>query len=81
MAALDYDGTLSHIAQAGRCHPRRCPGSRRLLAERVGSVVLISGRPSGQLLEFSGLRDATRPPRLTVLAQYGLQRWDGTAVR
>ena len=49
----------------------------RLLAERVGNVVLISGRPAGQLLELSGLRDDPAGNRLTVLGQYGLQRWDG----
>lgn len=79
VAALDYDGTLSHIAQRPE-DASPVPGALeavRLLAERVGSVVFISGRPVGQLLDLSGLRSDPAGSRLTVLAQYGLQRWDG----
>ncbi|HEX4017280.1 MAG TPA: trehalose-phosphatase [Frankiaceae bacterium] len=79
LAALDYDGTLSTIAQRPE-DATPAPGAFEAvgaLAERVGAVVLISGRPAGQLLELTGLR--THPARhlITVLAQYGLERWDG----
>jgi trehalose 6-phosphate phosphatase len=79
LAALDYDGTLSTIAQRPE-HATPAPGALEavgLLAERVGAVVLISGRPAGQLLELTGLRRHPARHLLTVLAQYGLERWDG----
>jgi trehalose 6-phosphate phosphatase len=80
LAALDYDGTLSTIAQRPE-DAIPAPGALEAvgaLAERVGAVVLISGRPAGQLLALTGLR--THPGRhlITVLAQYGLERWDGS---
>jgi trehalose 6-phosphate phosphatase len=79
LAALDYDGTLSTIAERPE-DAVPAPGALEavgLLAERVGAVVLISGRPVGQLLELTGLRDHAARRELTVLAQYGLERWDG----
>ncbi len=79
LAALDYDGTLAHIVQRPE-DAVPAPGALealRLLADRLGSVVLISGRPAGQLLELTGLHSDPAGQRLTVLAQYGLQRWDG----
>jgi trehalose 6-phosphate phosphatase len=79
VAALDYDGTLSLITRRPEdAFP--APGAieaLRLLADRVGSVVLITGRPIGQLLELTGLRDDPAGTKLSALAQYGLQRWDG----
>jgi trehalose 6-phosphate phosphatase len=80
LAALDYDGTLSTIAQRPE-DATPAPGALEavgLLAERVGAVVLISGRPAGQLLELTGLRRHPARHLLTVLAQYGLERWDGS---
>jgi trehalose 6-phosphate phosphatase len=80
LAALDYDGTLSAIS----LRPQDAvpvPGALDavgLLAERVGAVVLISGRPAGQLLELTGLPRHPARHLLTVLAQYGLERWDGS---
>lgn len=79
LAALDYDGTLSRIAQRPE---DATPAAGALeavkrLTERVGSVVLISGRPAEQLLDLSGLRRDPAGAALTVLGQYGLQRWDG----
>ncbi len=79
LAALDYDGTLSHIAQRPEdaTPAEGAPEALRLMAARLGSVVLISGRPCGQLLELTGLHSDPAGPALTILAQYGLQRWDG----
>jgi trehalose 6-phosphate phosphatase len=79
LAALDYDGTLSLITRRPE-EAFPAPGALealRLLADRVGSVVLITGRPIDQLLQLTGLRDDPAGAKLTVLAQYGLQRWDG----
>jgi trehalose 6-phosphate phosphatase len=79
LAALDYDGTLSSIARRPE-DATPAPGALEAvgsLAERVGAVVLISGRPAGQLLELTGLREHPARHLITVLAQYGLERWDG----
>jgi trehalose 6-phosphate phosphatase len=79
LAALDYDGTLSLITRRPE-DATPAPGSLealRLLADRVGAVVLITGRPIEQLLQLTGLRDDPAGAKITVLAQYGLQRWDG----
>jgi trehalose 6-phosphate phosphatase len=78
LAALDYDGTLAPITQRPE---DATPATGALdvlhgLAARLGSVVLISGRPAGQLLDLSGLTADANAPRITVLGQYGLQRWD-----
>ncbi len=81
LAALDYDGTLSTIVQRPE-DAVPAPGALEAvgqLAERVGAVVLISGRPAGQLLELTGLRRHPARHLLTVLAQYGLERWDGSS--
>ncbi len=78
LAAFDYDGTLSPIATRPEDAARH-PGALEALHElaaRLGSVVLISGRPGSQLLELSGLTAGPDAPPITVLAQYGLQRWD-----
>jgi trehalose 6-phosphate phosphatase len=79
LAALDYDGTLSLITRRPE-EASPAPGALealRLLADRVGSVVLITGRPIDQLLQLTGLSGDPAGAKLTVLAQYGLQRWDG----
>jgi trehalose 6-phosphate phosphatase len=79
LAALDYDGTLSAIARRPQ-DATPVPGALEavgVLAERVGALVLISGRPAGQLLELTDLPRHPARHRLTVLAQYGLERWDG----
>ena len=83
LVALDYDGTLSLITRRPE-EAAPAPGALealRLLADRVGSVVLITGRPIEQLLHLTGLGDDPAGAKLTVLAQYGLQRWDGHSGR
>ncbi len=83
LAALDYDGTLAPIVQRPEdaIPADGALEALRLLAERFGTVVLISGRPVEQLLELTGLRSHPARAHLTVLAQYGLQRWNGDVDR
>jgi trehalose 6-phosphate phosphatase len=82
LVALDYDGTLAPIvARPSDAVP--APGAiaaLRLLGSRVGTLAIITGRPVGPLLELTGLASAEGPTNLTILGQYGLQRWD-TATR
>jgi trehalose 6-phosphate phosphatase len=74
--ALDFDGTLAPIvddpAQA-RAHPQAASALRRL-APLVRSIVIITGRPALVAVEYGGFEDI---PGLTVLGQYGLERWAG----
>ena len=82
LIALDYDGTLSPIAlRPADAVP--APGAvtaLRALAGQVGTLAIITGRPVDALLEltgFAGADGADRLANLTILGQYGLQRWDG----
>ncbi|MDT3443531.1 MULTISPECIES: trehalose-phosphatase [unclassified Pseudofrankia] len=101
LVALDYDGTLSPIVlRPSDAVP--VPGALdalRVLAGRVGTCAIITGRPVDVVLELTGLvsggaraqgggsgknaaaGNGAAPEaltNLTVLGQYGLQRWDGT---
>jgi trehalose 6-phosphate phosphatase len=74
MVALDFDGTLAPIVE----HPdqaRLAAGARDVLhslAERIGQLAVISGRPAEEVVALSGLSDVSG---LRVLGHYGLQRW------
>jgi trehalose 6-phosphate phosphatase len=80
LVALDYDGTLSPIvSRPADAVP--APGAvavMRTLAGQVGTLAIITGRPIDAVLELTGLAaDGDGLAGLTVLGQYGLQRWDG----
>ena len=82
VVGLDFDGTLSPIVNdpdAAVIHPD-APAALRALAARVGAVVVITGRPAEQVVELGGLDDLAddlpHGATLTVLGQYGNQRWD-----
>ncbi|MBL7494707.1 trehalose-phosphatase [Frankia sp. CNm7] len=83
LIALDYDGTLSPIVSRP-ADAMPAPGAveaLRALAARVGTCAIITGRPVDALLELTGLANGNGEraglENLTVLGQYGLQRWDG----
>ncbi|KLL12303.1 MULTISPECIES: trehalose-phosphatase [Protofrankia] len=80
LVALDYDGTLSPIVnRPSDAVP--APGALRALArlaERVGSVTIITGRPVEALLSLTRFADEPGLRSLSVLGQYGLQRWDAS---
>jgi trehalose 6-phosphate phosphatase len=74
LVALDVDGTLSPLV-ADPAAARLAEGALPVLAslaDRVGAVALITGREVRFPVETLGL-SAVRG--LTVLGQYGLQRW------
>ncbi|WP_232304156.1 trehalose-phosphatase [Pseudofrankia sp. DC12] len=82
LVALDYDGTLAPIMPRPM-DAAPAPGAvdaLRALASRVGTLAIITGRPVDALLELTGLpADAGTEAlaNLTILGQYGLQRWEG----
>jgi trehalose 6-phosphate phosphatase len=78
LVALDFDGTLAPIvsdpAQA-RAHPEAAD-ALSALAEQVGHLAVVTGRPAAVAVEYAGLREAPDLSGLVVLGHYGLERWD-----
>jgi trehalose 6-phosphate phosphatase len=73
--ALDFDGTISPIVEdpaAARAHPG-APGALARLAPLVNAVVIITGRPAALAVEYGGFAEVEG---LTVLGQYGAERWE-----
>ncbi len=76
--ALDFDGTLAPIVpdpEQARAHPGAVRALSRL-APRVGSVVVITGRPAGVAVRYGGFAGVPGLENLTVLGHYGAERWD-----
>jgi trehalose 6-phosphate phosphatase len=76
LIALDYDGTLAPIvARPEEAVP--AAGAVEVLtalAERVGRLALLTGRPAQVAVDLGGLAAV---PGLIVLGQYGVERWAG----
>ena len=78
LLAFDYDGVLAPIVDDPR-ESRPFPGSVPALArvaERVGSVVIISGRPAAVVVDFGRFIEQPALSRLVVFGLYGRERWD-----
>jgi trehalose 6-phosphate phosphatase len=76
LVAVDFDGTLSPIVERPE-DARPAPGAvdaLRALADRVGTLAVVTGRSASAAVELGGLADV---PRLLVLGHYGLERWHG----
>jgi trehalose 6-phosphate phosphatase len=74
LIGTDFDGTLAPIVadpRAARALPGAVPALRRL-AQAVGTLAVITGRPAADAVAYGGL-DAV--PGLIVLGHYGWQRW------
>lgn len=84
VVALDFDGTLAPIVPdptAARAHPAALSALARL-TPRLDSVVVVTGRPATLAVEYAGLAAFVGGVgRVTVLGQYGLERWDSTTGR
>jgi trehalose 6-phosphate phosphatase len=79
LVAFDFDGTLSPIVDdpdSARAHPEAASALRRL-AERVGTVAIITGRPAAVAVDYGGFADIDR---LVVLGHYGRERWENGAL-
>ncbi|WP_042398423.1 trehalose-phosphatase [Streptacidiphilus carbonis] len=81
--AFDFDGTLAPIVadpEQARAHPGVVPALARL-APRLAAVVVVTGRPAATAVEYGGFAGVPGLEHLTVLGQYGLQRWDAATGR
>ncbi|NLC98490.1 MAG: trehalose-phosphatase [Actinomycetales bacterium] len=78
LLALDFDGTLAPIVQdptKAFIHPRAGAALFRL-AEKLGQIAIVTGRPVAQVRELASF-DAEQVPRgLVVFGQYGAEWWD-----
>ncbi|WP_322755809.1 trehalose-phosphatase [Frankia sp. Cas3] len=83
LISLDYDGTLAPIvARPSDAVP--APGALAALAriaQQVGSVTIITGRPVEALLALARFTEQPGLESMVILGQYGLQRWDGVTNR
>lgn len=85
VVGLDFDGTLAPIVDdptQARIHPEAAHALADL-ADVVGTVAIITGRPARQVLALGQLDDlgdriAARGRRLQIFGQYGAERWDST---
>lgn len=76
--ALDFDGTLAPIVpdpDQARAHPGAV-AALSALAPLVGSVVVVTGRPAETAVRYGGFAAAPGLEHLTVLGQYGAERWE-----
>jgi trehalose 6-phosphate phosphatase len=76
--AFDFDGVLAPIVDdPGQSRPY--PGvvsALGRLAELVGSVSIITGRPVADVLRLGGLDDLAELEHFSIFGLYGMQRWD-----
>lgn len=80
LIALDYDGVLAPIVEdPATAVP--APGAidvLRRLADRVGTLAVVTGRPAAQVVELGGLATV---PGLLVEGQYGAESWAAGELR
>lgn len=78
VVALDFDGTLAPIVpdpDSARAHPEAARVLARL-APRIGSVVVVTGRPAGVAVRYGGFAGVPGLEHMVVLGHYGAERWD-----
>jgi trehalose 6-phosphate phosphatase len=78
MIALDFDGTIApivHDPEDAVADPDAVAAIARL-GRLVGSVVVITGRPARTAVRLGRFREYPGLERMTVLGQYGAERWD-----
>lgn len=74
LLAMDFDGTLAPIVEdpeLAHVHPGARSALLRL-TELIGSVAVITGRPVEVVRRLAAIEPGTE---LTVLGQYGVERW------
>lgn len=83
MLALDFDGTLAPIVDdpaLAHVDPAALAALSRLGA-LLGSIVVITGRPVRTAVRLGGFGETEGLDSMTVLGQYGVERWDADGDR
>ncbi|HYI54233.1 MAG TPA: trehalose-phosphatase [Microlunatus sp.] len=83
MLALDFDGTLAPIIddpEHAHADPAAVAALSRL-GSMLGAVVVITGRPVRTAVRLGDFRAAEGLRSMTVLGQYGVERWDADGDR
>jgi trehalose 6-phosphate phosphatase len=81
LVAVDFDGTLAPIVTepgAARPHPH-ASAALRSLADSIGAVAVVSGRPAGVAADLLGFTAKAPPLNLSVVGHYGLETWTAAA--
>jgi trehalose 6-phosphate phosphatase len=81
LIAVDFDGTLAPIVtepSAATPHPGAA-AVLRSLAESMGAVAIVTGRPAAVAAQLLGFTAAQPPPNLLVVGHYGLETWTAAA--
>jgi trehalose 6-phosphate phosphatase len=83
MLALDFDGTLAPIIDdPEHAHAdESAVAALSRLGSVLGSVVVITGRPVRTAVRLGGFRELAGLRSMTVLGQYGVERWDADGDR
>jgi trehalose 6-phosphate phosphatase len=77
LIATDFDGTLAPIVddpEQAYADPEAVVALGRL-GHRVGAVVVITGRPARTAVRLGRFREVDGLRSMTVLGQYGVERW------
>ena len=78
LIATDFDGTLAPIVddpEQAYADPNAVAALGRL-GERVGAVVVITGRPVRTAVRLGRFREVAGLQSMIVLGQYGVERWN-----
>lgn len=78
LIATDFDGTLAPIVddpETAYADPGAVAALGRL-GERVGAVVVITGRPARTVVRLGRFRETPGLRSLIVLGQHGVERWN-----
>lgn len=78
LVATDFDGTLAPIVEDPTL-ARPVPGAAATLArlaDRVGTLALITGRPAETGVAYAGLGELAGRSNVLLLGHYGAERWE-----
>src|SRR5215210_1789058 len=78
LVGLDFDGTLAAIVddpEQAYADPAAVAALGRL-GQRVGAVVVITGRPVRTAVRLGGFDAVAGLGSMVVLGQYGVERWN-----
>ncbi|MFY0406668.1 trehalose-phosphatase [Solicola sp. PLA-1-18] len=78
LLGLDFDGTLAPIVDdpaSAHVHPGVVEALARL-GRHLGKIAVVTGRPVRTALSLGGFADVDGLGAMSILGQYGVERWD-----